>query len=300
MEIRSLDIPTIPFKTCDVPGGSKLVTLSESIFPCIPETDYVLMYSLYEVTIYDINYEIIQTYSIRSKITTCTLGLVGHQILLICGLITGEIIIFTPDRPSKVLYHKNTITFLKSIQSDKLLSASEDFTLKLWSLVSGGLISILEGHLGGVLCVDFHIIKNFIVSGGRDSRIIIWEGLESTKKTRRPISKYKIHSSFINALKVHDEIFISSESNGIILIWKPLPNHADYCADILLRLNIYSQYFILDHFSNLIIALQGPKTLVIVGLETNSRNNFELIKETECICSYRSLILSYYLIGFKN
>ena len=57
-------------------------------------------------------------------------------------------------------------------------AASDDRTVGLWDFEKRSILKRLEGHSSWVYCLDFSNCGGYIVSGGRDRRLIIW----STKK----------------------------------------------------------------------------------------------------------------------
>ncbi|XP_048867446.1 telomerase protein component 1 [Brienomyrus brachyistius] len=63
-----------------------------------------------------------------------------------------------------------------------LASASEDFTIALWSLEdlaenpsSPNLVSLLRGHQGGVTCLSFSPSGDKLLSGGKDQALLVWD-----------------------------------------------------------------------------------------------------------------------------
>jgi hypothetical protein len=66
-------------------------------------------------------------------------------------------------------------------QGDKMVSASRDRTLKVWSVKSGTEIHSLKGHNGFVLCCVYSPNGNEICSASDDKTLKIWDG-ETGKK----------------------------------------------------------------------------------------------------------------------
>jgi WD40 repeat protein len=59
------------------------------------------------------------------------------------------------------------------LENGYLASASEDTTLKIWDVNTGGLIKTLEGHTYG--CFVLAVLHNgYLVSTGNDFKIKIW------------------------------------------------------------------------------------------------------------------------------
>ena len=57
----------------------------------------------------------------------------------------------------------------------RVLSASQDGTLRLWDLEGGWELSCFEGHAGGVTCLAVSPAGRYAVSGGTDRTVRVWE-----------------------------------------------------------------------------------------------------------------------------
>lgn len=63
---------------------------------------------------------------------------------------------------------------IEYMNDGRLVAAGDDGTVKIWSRDAAEPISILEGHRGGVLCIDIAPDGNTLASGGRDGTIRLW------------------------------------------------------------------------------------------------------------------------------
>ena len=80
----------------------------------------------------------------------------------------------------RLIGHRNDIYDLKFNPQDKniLLSASKDFSIRIWNVKNSLQIAILggpKGHSADVLSVDWHLSGDYIVSSGIDNCIKIWK-----------------------------------------------------------------------------------------------------------------------------
>ncbi len=105
-----------------------------------------------------------------------------------------------------------------SNDSTVLASASDDDTIRLWSLPDGEELMILEGHTDDVLDVDFHLTDTFLVSasGGDDDTVRIWD-LESGEEFRQYSDVAEGHA-YVNFLD-NTPLLLSGTLNSSVGIW---------------------------------------------------------------------------------
>ena len=65
------------------------------------------------------------------------------------------------------------IKILKRNDSKKIITGSEDNTLKVWD-ISGKLLHTLRGHFAGIRTISISPNNNLIISGSEDYNIRIW------------------------------------------------------------------------------------------------------------------------------
>ena len=67
-----------------------------------------------------------------------------------------------------------------SVDEKKIISGSEDKTVKIWDVEDGFLIHSLEGHKYGVTSVTISIDGKKIVSGSYDKTVKIWDAQDGS------------------------------------------------------------------------------------------------------------------------
>jgi hypothetical protein len=102
--------------------------------------------------------------------------------------------------------HHNTISEVAfSLDEKRVASASADCTVRLWDLLSGRLISTLEGHSEAVNCVAFSDEGQRLVSSGVDNYLIIWNVASGL-----PLRKLYGHDDMVN------QVCFFNDSTGIV------------------------------------------------------------------------------------
>ena len=292
--------------TCHKASGEiKYITLSSNISPYIPSKDYILAYSLSEIKIYNQSFEDFQTFSSKTEIQTCSLGIIEEDLIIFCGFINGVIGIINAcsSQVFFLLGHKRAILFLKQIETNKLLSCSEDFSARIWDVKHKRLITILEGHKAGVLCADFNVLNNIIATGGRDSKAILWAySQDESPLITKPIQTYLPNFCPIAFIRFHGELIITITNDNLLLIWRPLSDHFGPCIDLLWRIDIINpDCFHFDYEQHVIIFQSQSKqlqTISLLGDKSSELINFqEKILTVNCIYTSNSLA---YLIGVEN
>jgi WD40 repeat protein len=69
--------------------------------------------------------------------------------------------------------------FLPEQDSLKLISTSEDNTMRVWDLVLKTEIANLKGHSSIINCLTFTNDKSTLISAGRDGKIILWNSKDN-------------------------------------------------------------------------------------------------------------------------
>ena len=92
----------------------------------------------------------------------------------------------------------------------------DTYNIFVWSLKTGDLIDVLNGHTGPVSCLAFSHINDILVSGSWDNTVKMWE-----LYTKKGISETYEHNSKITAvaLSPNDKEVAVSTLNGELYTW---------------------------------------------------------------------------------
>eukprot|EP00900_Chrysochromulina_parva_P010108 jgi/Chrpa1/19099/Chrysochromulina_OHIO_Genome00005980-RA len=120
---------------------------------------------------------------------------------------------------STVLGHTKEVNAVAMAPNDRLaVSASQDRTLKVWSLEGGALkeVGVLKGHKRAVWCVSFSPVDKAVASGGGDASVKIWS--VSDFSCLRTLEGHS--SSVLRILWLSSGLqLLSSGSDGLIKLW---------------------------------------------------------------------------------
>ncbi|OAF69074.1 WD repeat-containing protein 48 [Intoshia linei] len=124
--------------------------------------------------------------------------------------------------PEYMEHHIDWVNDLFLCENDsKLISASNDFTVKVWNTDTLSCISTIRNHTDYVTCLSYSAFSNKFVSGSLDKTILIWDLSEynSAAKSRleciRSSTKNSIYS--IDIFKSGNVIISGDSSNTVRL-----------------------------------------------------------------------------------
>ena len=131
--------------------------------------------------------------------------------------------------------HTDCVRSLSLLDNDRLLSASNDGSLRCWSLDSGTCLIEFYGHTSFVYCVTVDPAHQFIVSSGEDRTVRVW-----------PIPNATVHS--VQQLECKQTIFLPCQTAWCAVV----TNDGDIAVGcrcvINLLLVVYSFFFIFCFF----------------------------------------------------
>ena len=117
-------------------------------------------------------------------------------------------------------FHSKGINSILHTKTENIITASEDGTIKVWNKERK--YSTLIGHEDSVNIIE-EIDKKYIVSGGSDGIIIIWEFVNNDIDNNKYILKQKLFGhefSVIGLVYLNDDRLISASIDDTIKIWQ--------------------------------------------------------------------------------
>ncbi|XP_058805851.1 F-box/WD repeat-containing protein 7-like [Phymastichus coffea] len=119
-----------------------------------------------------------------------------------------------PIRPPKVLkgHEEHVITCLQ-FSGNRIVSGSDDNTLKVWSAVTGKCLRTLCGHTGGVW--SSQMSGTTVISGSTDRTLKIWNA-----ETGDCIHTLYGHTSTVRCMHLHGNKVVSGSRDATLRVWR--------------------------------------------------------------------------------
>ncbi|XP_074650362.1 F-box/WD repeat-containing protein 7-like isoform X2 [Tubulanus polymorphus] len=118
-----------------------------------------------------------------------------------------------PIRPSKVLKgHDDHVITCLEFSGNRIVSGSDDNTLKVWSAITGKCLRTLTGHTGGVWSSQMK--EHIVISGSTDRTLKIWNA-----DTGDCLHTLYGHSSTVRCMHLHNDRVVSGSRDATLRMW---------------------------------------------------------------------------------
>ncbi|XP_060520320.1 F-box/WD repeat-containing protein 7 [Cylas formicarius] len=118
-----------------------------------------------------------------------------------------------PIRTAKTLKgHDDHVITCLQFSDNKIVSGSDDNTLKVWSAVTGKCLRTLVGHTGGVW--SSQMSGNIIISGSTDRTLKVWDA--DTGVCRHTLYG---HTSTVRCMHLHGNKVVSGSRDATLRVW---------------------------------------------------------------------------------
>jgi len=116
-------------------------------------------------------------------------------------------------------FHETVMSMRFSPDSSRLVTASEDGKIRIWSVPDWKLLETLSGHKGPVRWAEFSPDGRWVVSGGEDHTVRIWsvDGgklVQTLSESRAPVDTVTFSP---------DGNYVAATTDDQVLIWKKTP-----------------------------------------------------------------------------
>jgi WD40 repeat protein len=120
--------------------------------------------------------------------------------------------------PVKLRGHMGDVRWIQfSPNSDLLVTASEDRTARIWSVLDPSQSKVLSGHTGAVLWASFHPSKRQVVTSGSDGTIRVW-GIDTSEE----LATLRWHAEGVNQVQFSPDgkWILSASDDGTVMLGK--------------------------------------------------------------------------------
>lgn len=118
----------------------------------------------------------------------------------------------------KLIGHSKWIRSIRMV-GDTIITGSDDWTARLWSVSQGTCDAVLACHAGPVLCVEYSMSDKGIITGSTDGLLRFWENDEGSI---RCIKNVTIHTASILSINAGEHwLGIGAADNSMSLFHRP-------------------------------------------------------------------------------
>lgn len=120
-----------------------------------------------------------------------------------------------PIRTPKILNgHDDHVITCLQFCGNRIVSGSDDNTLKVWSAVTGKCLRTLIGHTGGVWSSQMSAEGNIIISGSTDRTLKVWD-------SESGLCKHTLfgHTSTVRCMHLHGSRVVSGSRDATLRVW---------------------------------------------------------------------------------
>ncbi|XP_022765895.1 DENN domain and WD repeat-containing protein SCD1-like isoform X2 [Durio zibethinus] len=118
----------------------------------------------------------------------------------------------------KLLGHTKWIRSIRMV-GDTLITGSDDWTARVWSVSQGTCDAVLACHAGPLLCVEYSASDKGIITGSTDGLLRFWESEEGGIKCSKNVT---IHSAAILSINAGEHwLGVGAADNSMSLFHRP-------------------------------------------------------------------------------
>ncbi|CAL8331313.1 unnamed protein product [Lota lota] len=114
--------------------------------------------------------------------------------------------------PKVLKGHDDHVITCLQFCGNRIVSGSDDNTLKVWSAVTGKCLRTLVGHTGGVWSSQMR--DNIIISGSTDRTLKVWDA-----ETGECIHTLYGHTSTVRCMHLHEKRVVSGSRDATLRVW---------------------------------------------------------------------------------
>lgn len=110
-------------------------------------------------------------------------------------------------------HDEHVITCLK-LRGERIITGSDDCTLRVWSVATGRCTQVLNGHVGGVWALQLSKDGKIAISGSTDRTVRVWN-----TETGELLHTLNGHTSTVRCMSLRGNILITGSRDSTIRMW---------------------------------------------------------------------------------